>query len=198
MYLSSLDVINSCLETLGEVPLNAADTDHPYAGAILRLLRSNNFRVQARGWWFNKERITLEPNAVTGEIYVPHDVLSLDTETPQRNYVLRGRRLYNITAESYVFKSPVTLAIIRLLEFEDLPFVAQDLIQAATVVRFVESYDADQSRVQQVRADYQEADAVCNAEHIRNVNANVLQQGGVGYTKASITRVGTGRRLGVY
>lgn len=198
MYLETLDVINTCLETLGEVPLNAADTDHPYAGAITRLLRTCNYRVQATGWWFNKERITLSPNDVTGEIYVPHDVLALDTENVQKNYVLRGRRLYDIASESYVFTGDVRLAIVRLIAFEDLPFVAQDYVQAAVVARFVESYDADQSRVQQVRMDYAMAEEACNAEHIRNTNANILRQGGVGMAGSSIRRVGTGRRLGVY
>lgn len=198
MYLSALDVINTCLETLGEVPLNAADTDHPYAGAIQRLIRTCNYRVQAPGWWFNKEVITLSPNAVTGEIYVPHDVLSLDTNNVQKNYVLRGRRLYDVANQRYTFTSDVSLAIVRLIAFEDLPFLAQDLVQASVVARFVESYDADQSRIEQVRLDYALAEQACNAEHIRNVNANILYSGGVGRTKQGIQYAGAGRRLGVY
>lgn len=193
MYLAPLDVINTCLETLGEVPLNAADTDHPYAGAIQRLLRTNNARVQARGWWFNKEVITLEPNAVTKEIYVPHDILSLDTDNVDKNYVLRGRRLYNIGKETYQFDSKVSLAVVRLIEFEELPFLAQDLVQAYVVSRFVESYDADQSRVQQVRADLADAEEACNAEHIRNVNANILNLGGTAQLRGSMRWAATGR-----
>lgn len=198
MYLAPLDVINTCLETLGEVPLNAADTDHPYAGAILRLLRTCNFRVQASGWWFNKENITLEPSALDKTISVPHDVLALDTESARNNYVLRGRKLYDITNETYEFESPVRLAIVRLIAFEDLPFVAQDLVQAAVVARFVESYDADQARVEQVRLDYSIAEQACNAEHIRNVNANILDMGGVGGIRQGIRYAGAGRRLKVY
>lgn len=187
MFINSLDVVNSCLGTIGEVPLNSLDTDHPYVSASVKLLREANARVQSRGWWFNRETITLHPDEVSREITVPPDILSLDTQSGQLKYAVRGRRLYDLGKGTYQFtEGPVTVVIVRLLPFEDLPFIAQDVVQAATVVRFVESYDADRSRVEQVRADYALAEANCNAEHVRNSNANFLTQGAGGAARLRV------------
>lgn len=187
MVMNTLDVVNSCLGTIGEVPLNSLDTDHPYVSAASKLLREANARVQSRGWWFNRETITLHRDSESLEITVPPDILSLDTDSGQLNYAVRGRRLYDLGRGTYKFPDePLTVDVIRLLPFDILPFVAQDVVQAATIVRFVESYDADASRVQQVRADYALAEANCNTEHIRNSNANFLKQGAGGAARLRV------------
>jgi len=186
MFITSLDVVNTCLATLGEVPLNSLDTDHPYVSAATKLLQQANARVQARGWWFNKEIVTLQPDTESAEITLPPDFLSLDTDSAQLQYAARGRRLYDLSAGSYRFTDSVDLAIVRLLKFEDLPYLAQDLVQSAVIVRFVESYDADESRIKQVRADYALAERACNTEHIRNSNSNLLGQGAAGYRRAKL------------
>lgn len=198
MYLTPLDIINACLETTGEVPLNSADEDHPYSAAIQRLIATCNLRMQAKGWWFNKEHLKLSPETASREIYVPVDVLTLDTQSAQKQYSIRGRRLYDTAKSTYKFEQDVTVAIIRLLEFTDLPYLAQDLVQSEVVVRFVESYDADVSRIQQVRMDNQEAYRACMAEHIRNVNANILHTGGTGVTNAGLVSPGFYRGLRRY
>lgn len=196
MRLRELDVVNDCLSTLGESPLNSIQQDHPLVAGALKLLREANARVQSQGWWFNREVVTLQPDATTGHIALPADFLSVDPSERGQRYTERGRRLYDLDAQSVEFDSTVDVAIIRLIPFLDLPWQAQDLVRAATVVRFVESYDADELRVQQVQIDYQAAYRSCNAEHTRFVQPNLLSQGGVGARRARI-RVTTGYHRGL-
>lgn len=191
MLISKLDVVNKCLATIGEVPLNSLDTDHPYAGAAARLIPECNARIQARGWWFNKETIQAHPDAQSKEIVLPADFLGVDTETAQLKYVVRGRRLYDLVNRTYQFEEPVWVDIIRLIKFDELPYTVADLVRADVVVQFVESYDADQLRVQQVRADFQRAERICNTEHARNANVNMFEDGEFAVRRAS-TRYPTG------
>jgi len=186
MLITQLDVVNRCLATIGEVPLNSIDTDHPYAAAAVRLIPLANARVQAKGWWFNKETIKVHPDSSSKEIVLPSDFLGIDTDTQQRQFVARGRRLYDLAKQSYYFDEPVSVDIVRLIKFQDLAFIMQDLVQAQVVVEFVESYDADTSRIQQVRADLAMAERRANSEHTRNVNANIMEQGTVGYRRAGL------------
>lgn len=190
MRLTELDVVNDCLSTLGETPLNSIDTDHPLVAGALKLLREANSRVQAQGWWFNREEVELQPDTATGHIALPADFLSVDPSVRDQRYTERGRRLYDLDRQSVYFDSKVTVAIIRLIPFLDLPWVAQDLIRTATTVRFVESYDADELRIQQVRLDYQEAYRTCNTEHARFVQPNLLSGGGVGRRLGAIRVTG--------
>lgn len=196
MRLRELDVVNDCLTTLGETPLNSIQQDHPLVAGALKLLREANSRVQAQGWWFNREVVTLQPDASTGHIALPADFLSVDPSERDQRYTERGRRLYDLDAQSVLFDSNVDVAIIRLIPFIDLPWSAQDLVRAATLIRFVESYDADELRVQQVQIDYQQAYRTCNTEHTRFVQPNILSQGGVGARRARI-RVTTGYARGL-
>jgi len=190
MRLAELDVVNDCLSTLGETPLNSIQTDHPLVAGALKLLREANSRVQAQGWWFNREEVELQPDAMTGHIALPADFLSVDPSVRDQRYTERGRRLYDLDRQSVTFESKVTVAIIRLIPFRDLPWAAQDLIRSATTLRFVESYDADELRIQQVRLDYQEAYRTCNTEHTRFVQPNLLSGGGVGRRRGAIRVTG--------
>jgi len=192
MRLTELDVVNDCLATLGEAPLNSLQEDHPLVAAGLKLLREATARVQAQGWWFNREVVRLQPDLSTGHIALPADFLSVDPSVRGQRYAERGRRLYDLDTASVNFDRPVDVAIIRLVPFVDLPWSAQDFVRAATVIRFVESYDADAQRIEQVRIDYAEALRACNTEHARFTQPNLLSQGGVGRRRGAL-RVTGGR-----
>lgn len=194
MRLTELDVVNDCLATLSEAPLNTLQVDHPLVSGALKYLRESNARVQASGWWFNREQVRLQPDGFTGHIALPADFLSVDPSVRGQRYTEKGRRLYDLDRQSVTFDSPVDVAIIRLVPFKDLPYSAQDLVRAATLVRFVQSYDADQARIEQVGTDYAMAYQTCNIEHSRFVQANMLSSGGVGRRRGAMRVTGSIRR----
>lgn len=194
MNLTELDVVNDCLGTMGETPINSIQVDHPLVSSALKLLRGANSRIQSPGWWFNREVVTLYPDTTTGHIALPADFLTVDPQDRQKRYVQRGRRLYDIKTQSVFFEDKVDVSIIRLIPFKDLPWVAQDLVRSACLIRFLETYDADEMRIQQVTMDYRQAFQECQNEHTRFNKPNILNDGGVGRRRGAIRVTGGNHR----
>jgi hypothetical protein len=198
-FLTELDVVNECLKTLGELPLNTLDDEHDLVPVAQAALKRANMREQAKAWWFNKELTTLTPDGVTGYITLPGDTIRVDPTDETLNYVQRGARLYQPFAsqatDKYKFTKPVDCWLIRLVPFEDLPPMAQNLVSISAVLDFQKDYDADQQKVSDLRADYKMAYIELNAEHIRNVNANRLRSPSFVRTFSRLvpTFVGSGR-----
>jgi hypothetical protein len=173
-FLTELDVVNAQLATMGEAPLNELTDDHPYVAAGLRILKVANYREQAKGWWFNIEELTLSPDPITKSVYVPEDVISVDALTQSHRYAQRGRRLYNITKQSYAFDASIKVKIIRFVTFEDLPGSVQMLIQLDAVKDFQLEYDADRFKAGEYAKQRMEALMVANAEHTRQMKTNMF------------------------
>lgn len=178
-FLTELDVVNECLGTLGELPLNNLDDEHDLVPAARSALKRAMMREQAKAWWFNKEITTLTPAVDTGFITVPADTIRIDPTDETLNYVQRGSRLYqpyaSANVDKYKFTRSVECWLVRQLPYEDLPPMAQDVIALAAVLDFVKDYDADRNKVAEYKDDYRTAYMTLNAEHIRNVNANRLR-----------------------
>lgn len=190
MFTSDLDVVNDCLASLGEAPLNAVDDEHPYVAGALRMLKQINRREQAKGWWFNRDVVTLHPDPNTGFITIPSDTISVDPVSQWTHLIQRGRRLFNPRrGNGFVFTHAVTCNILRAIPFEDLPSLAQDYIGYCTVAKFQGSYEADRVKIAQTAEDKQSAFIDLRAEDIRNTGANLL------YKRTTLNRAND---LGLY
>lgn len=175
-FITELDVINDMLASLGEAPLNSVEEDHPMVASGVRQLRVVSYREQAKGWWFNKEKSTLQPDSTTGEIFVPGDAISVDPSDPFTHLVQRGRRLYDPRVTSFKFTANVPIDMIRFVEFGDLPPTAAVYIGTSAVLKFQGSYDADSTKMKLLIADRQEALMALNAEHIRASDVNLFNR----------------------
>lgn len=193
--LSTLDVVNDMLATLGELPLNTVDVGHPMVPAALRTLNTANAREQAKSWWFNKELTDLVPDLL-GFIMLPNDVLRVDPQATSLNYVQRGRKLYKpyepSSADKFKFDTTVRCWLIRELPFDDLPVPAQQVVSYSAQLEFMKAYEADTTKMQSLMLLYREALIVLNAEHVRNSDVNILRRrGGVhgGRTEIGVTHL---------
>lgn len=175
MFITQLDVVNACLATMGETPLNTLEDDHSYKAAALSYLTQTNRIEQKRGWWFNSEYVELVPD-VSKFIYIPLDAIAVKTVdrwyTPP--YAQRGKRLYNIEKNNYEWEQNLVVDIVRLLSFDDLPFHAADVVGYGTVMRFQREFDGDTTRYNQLTQDYARARAELSAENTRNKRPNLL------------------------
>jgi len=174
MRLTQLDVVNQCLASMGETPLNAVDADHPFVAAALLTLKTTNTQEQAKGWWFNTDLVTLHPDALSRFIYVPDDAISINPNDTGTAWVLRGRRLYDRFTSTYEFAGDVRVELVREIPFEDLPMLATHVIAARTVLDFQSAYDSDADKYSRLGVAYQQAFSTLRAEHIRQVKANML------------------------
>lgn len=174
--ISQLEIVNDMLSNLGEAEVNSLTTGHPLATRGVSVLNRSNAREQTKGWWFNTELVELAPDT-QGNIFVPTDTLKVDPWKPSLNYTQRGRLLYNLSSGSVaptVFTEPVLCILTRLLPFDDLPATAQFLVSAAAQLTFHLNMDGDDTKLKLLREEARVALVGCTAEHIRAVNANLL------------------------
>lgn len=181
--MQTLDVVNTMLGTMGEKPLNSLNDPHSYRGACLSTLSRINKQVQAKGYWFNREYLTLQPSALNGHIYLPGDFINVEVpRSPTRDttqIVQRGRRLYNTEGGVYTFDHAVDVILIRLVPFEDLPEAAAQHIAAMAVYQFQTEYDGDTAKGRQLEDRISNPTTgtlgAFNTENIRNERTNFLR-----------------------
>jgi Tail tubular protein len=190
MRLTQLDVVNQCLASMGETPLNAIDTDHPFVAAALLKMKTTNTQEQAKGWWFNTDYVTLTPDPNTKFIYVPADAINVNPDDDGSAWVIRGRRLYDRFQSTYEFASDVSVYLVRELPFDDLPMLANHMIAARTVLDFQNDYDGDADKYNKLGGAYQQVFTTLRAEHIRQVKANMLNNPSVMKTLRQIRPMG--------
>lgn len=176
MFLTELDVVNDCLSTLGELPVNELDDEHVLIAAARRCFKQVNLREQSKQWWFNTEFVKLTTDA-DSHVFTPSDAIRCDPIEREYPYVQRGRRLYDPNDATYKIKHPwVVCRLVRSVVFEDLPPSAQIVVSIATQLKFMAAYDADRVKYGQLITEYQESYANMNAEHIRNSATNILER----------------------
>ena len=166
-----LSVINRMLGSMGEDSLASLEDPHQFKGDGIAMLDLESRSIQARGWWFNEEAITLTP-MLNGKIILPGDLISV--RTPTANVVQRGQYLYNLDGGTNIFTEAVDVKVVRLVKFDELPETAAAYISACAVRKFQMMYDADRDRTQALAADESRAYAAANTEDTRNRRGNLL------------------------
>lgn len=177
MYSTSLEVVNGCIATLGEAPLNSLSDDHTFKASALNYLDASLKTVLKRALWFNTEVIDLQPDLTASYIYIPNDALHVERISELcPPFAQRGRRLYDPVLNRYEWDNPVTVKLVRLLPFEDCPFFAQDVIALSAILRFQREFDGDTTRYGEIQQDLQRAEVELQGQHIREVRANLLNR----------------------
>lgn len=174
--MNTLDVVNSCLATVGELPLNSLNDPHDMRYAATSLLVQVNKKLQSKGRWYNQEYITLQPDTVDSKVYVPGDTVSF--RATNRNTVIRGRILYDL-GDVYNDGTPIRSTavhgqLIRLVPFEQLPESAAAYIAAETTLSFQMKYDGDMTKARMLQAERDAAKIEENIEHTRNRKTNLI------------------------
>lgn len=129
---SELDAVNIMLGTIGESPISSLDAATGVVDAVTarQILKEVSIQVQEEGWHFNVDKnFTLTPST-TGEIFVPANVIEVDTmgNDWQMDVAIRGNRLYDRINHTYTFSKPLAVEMVLLLEFEELPQAARHYI----------------------------------------------------------------------
>lgn len=177
MY-TTLEVVNGCLASMGEVPLSSLAEPHAMKGAAIAELNRANKSVQSQGRWFNTESVDLTPDSVNGWITLAGDCLKFQSGTPNavaKPYLVqRGNRLYNLNTRSYTLTEPVSGVITRLVAFDELPPLAANFIATTAVLKFQSNFDGDNNKRQELKEDNVRARVEFMAEDIRQRGLNLL------------------------
>lgn len=164
-----LEAVNAVLPALGEHLVTSVDVRHPTVQLIVQKLRENTALLCSEGKWFSKSIETLTPNPM-GIIEINESkVLSL---VPVQDLItdIRDGKLYNVIKNTEVWDAPITVILVHLLEFEELPFVAANYVLAKTKQDiFIQDLGVDndaQYYAQEVSTAYYRV----FSEHLRHVN----------------------------
>jgi hypothetical protein len=187
MAYSTLEVVNSMLGLLGELPVNSINDPHTLIPAALAAINNQNSLVQVDFWWFNVEYPTLIPQTPSGLILLPADAASVDSLTQYPRLAVRGNRLYNLDDITDVFTQPLRVRLHRVLSFEDAPAIARAHIGAKAKLEFQMAYDGDGTKAQFLQQEIKETYIRLHSEHIRNAKANMLMRPSVQHTLNRIT-----------
>lgn len=172
--LTTLDVVNAQLATMGLSPILEADiATHPLANTGILRLRMQNRLFQTRGWWFNTIRgFTAEPGAAPDyEIEFPCGVLRVEGPG-STGLSIRGNALYDWRAEE-LRSTPISgVTVVVELAFEDLPPVPQTHVYNLAVLSFQQDFDTTQSRTERLKDEVRDSFIEVNAQHTREIRAN--------------------------
>ena len=129
---TELEAINVMLTNIGESPVTTLDdSDVVDAGIARTILKSINREVQTQGFWFNTDiNRTFQPTA-DNRIQLPVNTLRVDTSGTDRyskNYVQRGRFLWDRENHTYDIEEEVILTVVVGLDFDELPESARRYI----------------------------------------------------------------------
>jgi hypothetical protein len=139
--LSKLQAVNTMLAIIGEAPTNSiVDSPSVDISLCLQILDEVSRDTQSQGWHFNLEHdVELLPN-LAGEINLASNILRVDLESHNqrgKDVVVRGLRLYDRKAHTYVFDSKLKATVVYGLSFEELPHAAKNfmMIRAGRILQ---------------------------------------------------------------
>lgn len=118
--LSELDVINIVLGNSQLSPVDSLESGDIDAEVAKSILDESSVDVQARGWAWNTEIMTLTPN-LEGYLSLPANTLEVDPVDKSLKVVQRGSKLYDLENNTYRFSGSLKVRLIVALDFELLP-----------------------------------------------------------------------------
>lgn len=174
---TELSAVNSILGSIGQAPVNTLGTltsynnqeittyQNPEISYIHNLLREVNVDVQNEGWSFNTEyHVTYSPD-INGHFVIPPNVIRFDVHDNQNlrttDVVKRNGRLYDKHNHTDVFTSDLSLDVVTLYEFNDLPSVFQRYITYRAAGRAAAQLVGNPQLVQLLATQEAQARAAC-------------------------------------
>ncbi len=129
-YQAELEAVNEILAAIGESPVSTLEGDaNTDVVSARRILHKHNRREQSQGWTFNTtEEETLIPDVYSNMItWLPTylRVLPVSGGSP---FINRGGYIYDKDAKTDRFTSPVTVSMVELYDFEQMPEVFKSYI----------------------------------------------------------------------
>ncbi|HBO3276620.1 TPA: hypothetical protein L4S01_001541 [Pseudomonas aeruginosa] len=133
-----LAAVNDMLASIGESPVNTLEgSANADVANCRRILNGVNMEVQSRGWTFNiEEDATLAPDVFSKLINWMPDYLSVKATDGTTVYVNRGGYVYDRSAKTDQFTDSITVNLIRLKTFDEMPVQFRTYIVARAARRF--------------------------------------------------------------
>ncbi len=173
--MTELNAINICLRAVGESPVITADSSNPYVFAARDIISDKSRDLQSKGWYFNTVKGFKFKRDVKGQLFVPQDLLSINTHAGV-SVAIRGNRLFDLKKASFIFDGDLEADIVTFVKFEELPYVAAKLVAYMSAEEMQSSYESDRVKVVRLYEQIKDAEIELKKVHLRNINANVMDR----------------------
>jgi len=127
--LTKLDAVNDILSALGHRQVTTIQgTTSQHARNAVNMLNQADRMIQLQGWSFNYlPEVTYSVDASNGFVYIPDNVVQF-TVPFERQYQIRGNRVFDRSRNTYVIETALTGSAKVLLDFDELPEAAKNYI----------------------------------------------------------------------
>lgn len=126
-----LDAVNLVMPKLNERPVTTLQQKHPTLAILLPIIDNVRRQLLNKKWWFNVYDYVAYPDPAN-KIYLGTNVLAFYSEKP--NVVVRGDKLYDISARTYDFTEKIEGVVVEDVDFDDLPESAAQVVLHAALV----------------------------------------------------------------
>ena len=156
---SELEAVNTILAAIDESPVSSLSLSGLYPLEQAKAALSEASRaVQSTGWAFNTEEGFSATKDGSGQITLAGNVLAFAPDASLTiDPVLRGSRLYDRKAHSYVFTANVTGTAVFLLGWDELPQAARHYITIRAAKTLQGRTSVPDSTYKYTQADLDEA-----------------------------------------
>lgn len=139
---AELDAVNDILAAIGESPVSTLEGDsNADVASARRILQRLNRQIQSRGWTFNiEESAVLTPDVYSNLITYQDDFLRVLSASGTSTYVNRGGYLYDRSGGTDRFASAITVNLIRLRDYDEMPECFRTWIVAKAARQFNNSF----------------------------------------------------------
>lgn len=156
-----LSAVNSMLSTIGEAPVNTLSSGLVDAETAEMVLNEVSRDVQSLGWNFNSERNYKVAADSDGNVVLPTEIVRADSVSKYRlaenEYVQRGKKMYDKVQHTFNIGKALTLNVVVLLAFDQLPEVARRYITVKAARLFQERVVGSDTLSTMNRADEDQA-----------------------------------------
>ena len=161
MTKTILSAVNSMLSTIGEAPVNTLSSGLVDAETAEMVLNEVSRDVQSLGWNFNSERNYKVAADSDGNVVLPTEIVRADSVSKYRlaenEYVQRGKKMYDKVQHTFNIGKALTLNVVVLLAFDQLPEVARRYITVKASRLFQERVVGSDTLSTMNRADEDQA-----------------------------------------
>jgi len=177
--LTELGAINIMLSTIGESPVSSLSSDQSTVdvGIAQQVLREVTIQVEQEGWQFNTEiNWVMSPTLDLGEIYIPANCIQIDTSGRDStlDVAMRGNRLYDRVNHTFSFTKNISVDMVVLLDFNDLPHAARQYIAIRAARVFQQRVVGSDSLAAYTEKDEAKARAGLKKLDANNADYNIL------------------------
>lgn len=177
---TKLDAVNSLLTAVGEYPITNIEADIAESQIAVQTLDEVSRELQSRGWsWNTRLKATLTPD-VNNEINIPQNVTRVDVvdtygwNDRTKRYTIRENKLYNMIDFTSTFEDSVTVDMVYLWDFEDLPEEARRFITLDAKHRYMNRVVGADSEMAQVQQQATRAFIALEQDEDVNADRNIL------------------------